>query len=62
MKHLLKLDEKGFIVTDRTMKTSKEGIFAVGDVRNSPFRQVITAVADGAVASMYIDKYFMEIG
>jgi len=45
-----------------TMKTSKEGIFAVGDVRNTPFRQVITAVADGAVASMYIDKYFMEKG
>jgi thioredoxin reductase (NADPH) len=62
VKHLVDLDEKGFIATDTTMKTSKEGIFAVGDVRTTPFRQVITAVADGAVASMYIDKYFMEKG
>jgi thioredoxin reductase (NADPH) len=45
-----------------TMKTSDEAIYAIGDVRNTPFRQVITAVADGAVAAMYVDKYFLEQG
>ena len=42
------------------MKTSHEGIYAIGDVRDTPLRQVITAVADGAVASMQVDKYFLE--
>ena len=62
IKHLVDTDEKGFIITDMTMKTSEEGIFAIGDVRTTPFRQVITAVADGAVAAMYVDKYFLEQG
>jgi thioredoxin reductase (NADPH) len=50
-------DNKGFILTDETMKTSQEGVFAVGDVRNTPLRQVITAVSDGAVAGVYAVKY-----
>jgi len=62
VKDLVHTDEKGFIMTDMTMKTSEQAIFAVGDVRNTPFRQVITAVADGAVAAMYVDKYFLELG
>jgi len=60
VKHLVNTDQKGFIITDATMKTSHEAVFAVGDVRNTPFRQVITAVSDGAVAAMYADKYFLE--
>lgn len=60
IKDLVKTDIKGFIITDNTMKTSHEAIFAIGDVRVTPLRQVITAVADGAVASMYADKYFLE--
>ncbi|GHU23306.1 thioredoxin reductase [Spirochaetia bacterium] len=43
-------DESGFIVTDQTMLTSIPGLFAVGDVRASPFRQIVTAAGDGAVA------------
>jgi len=62
IKHLVDTDQKGFIIADMTMKTSHEAIFAIGDVRNTPFRQVITAVADGAVAAMYVDKYFLEQG
>jgi len=62
VKHLVDTDEKGFIITDMIMKTSREGIFAIGDVRTTPLRQVITAVADGAVAAMYVDKYFLEQG
>ncbi len=50
-------DAKGFIVTDETMKTSIDGVFAVGDVRTTPLRQVITAAADGAVGAVYAVKY-----
>ena len=50
-------DNKGFIITDNTMKTSIEGVYAVGDVRNTPLRQVITAVSDGAVGAVYAAKY-----
>lgn len=50
-------DAKGFIVTDEKMQTSVEGVFAVGDVRTTPLRQVITAAADGAVAAVYAVKY-----
>lgn len=50
-------DAKGFIVTDDKMQTSVEGVFAIGDVRTTPLRQVITAAADGAVAAVYAVKY-----
>jgi thioredoxin reductase (NADPH) len=57
VKDLVEIDGKGFIITDSRMATSLPGIFAVGDVRNTPLRQVITAVADGAVAAMYVCKF-----
>jgi len=60
VKDLAKLDEKGFIITNSQMEASLPGIFAVGDVRNTPLRQVITAVADGAVAAMYVDKFLSK--
>lgn len=50
-------DAGGFIVTDETMATSVEGVFAVGDVRKTPLRQVITAASDGAVGAVYAVKY-----
>lgn len=50
-------DKKGFIITDETMATSINGVFAVGDVRNTPLRQVVTAVSDGAVGAVYAVKY-----
>lgn len=53
----LEQDAKGFIVTSKTMETSVSGVFAVGDVRNTPLRQVITAAADGAVGAVYAVKY-----
>lgn len=53
------LDSDGFIVTDRYMRTNVKGIYAAGDVRDTPLRQIITAAADGAVAATsaihYID-------
>lgn len=53
----LEQDKAGFIMTDETMKTSIDGVFAVGDVRKTPLRQVITAAADGAVGAVYAIKY-----
>ena len=53
----LEQDAKGFIITTPTMQTSVDGVFAVGDVRNTPLRQVITAAADGAVGAVYAVKY-----
>ncbi len=50
-------DQHGFIITDETMKTSIDGVFAVGDVRKTPLRQVITAAADGAIGAVNAVKY-----
>ncbi|MCF8094976.1 MAG: thioredoxin-disulfide reductase [Desulfobacteraceae bacterium] len=56
------LDENGFIRADQRMQTSVPGVYAAGDVRNTPLRQVVTAVGDGAVAateaSHYIENSF----
>ena len=54
-------NEAGFIVTDETMQTSVPGVFAAGDVRTTPLRQVITAAADGAVAGCYAVKYLEKL-
>ena len=56
----LEQNEAGFIVTDETMQTSVKGVFAAGDVRTTPLRQVITAAADGAVAGCFAVKYLEE--
>jgi thioredoxin reductase (NADPH) len=48
---VVKTDEAGYIITDERMASSVPGLFAAGDVRASPFRQVITAAADGAIAA-----------
>ena len=53
----LQQNEAGFIITDETMQTSVQGVFAIGDVRATPLRQVITAAADGAIAGCYAVKY-----
>lgn len=54
-------DANGFIITDSTMQTSVEGVFAAGDVRNTPLRQVITATSDGAISAVYASKYLEEL-
>lgn len=53
----LEQDASGFIITDETMQTSLEGVFAIGDVRKTPLRQVITAASDGAIGAVYAVKY-----
>lgn len=57
----LNCDSAGFIITDETMQTSIEGVFAVGDVRTTPLRQVITAASDGAVGAVYAVKYLEQL-
>ena len=53
----LVLDEQGYIPTDAYTQTAVAGVFAVGDVRNTPLRQVVTAVADGALAVHQAEIY-----
>ncbi len=48
---LVDLDDQGFIVTNEWMETNVPGIFAAGDCRSKPLRQIITAVSDGATAA-----------
>ena len=57
----LRQNENGFIITDDKMNTNIEGVYAVGDVRNTPLRQVITAVSDGAIAGVEASKYLMNL-
>ncbi len=53
----LSLDKGGYIVAGETTETSVPGVYAVGDVRTKPLRQVVTAVADGAVAVHMAEEY-----
>ncbi len=57
VKNQVKLDESGYIIADETTKTNLGGVFAVGDVRTKPLRQVVTAVGDGANAVYYAENY-----
>ena len=47
----------GYILTDAGMRTNLPGVFAAGDVRAKPLRQVVTAVSDGAIAATQAEKY-----
>lgn len=57
VKDLVEMDKLGRIITDHKMKTSTTGLFAAGDVRNTPLRQVVTAVSDGAIAAINAEEY-----
>jgi thioredoxin reductase (NADPH) len=51
------LDEWGYVVTGPDMKTSIPGVFAAGDVRTTPLRQIVSAASDGAIAAMQAYHY-----
>lgn len=57
VKDLAELDEQGYIITDKSQKTSVDGLYAAGDICVKPLRQVITAASDGALAATELEKY-----
>jgi len=57
---LLRLDKDNYIITDERMTTSIDGIFAAGDVRAKPLKQIVTAVGDGAIAAVSAERYIEE--
>lgn len=56
-KNQLELDDSGYIRADESTRTNIDGVFAVGDIRTKAVRQIVTAAADGAVASHYAEEY-----
>ncbi|MFV0517008.1 MAG: thioredoxin-disulfide reductase [Aminipila sp.] len=61
VKNQLDLDKQGYIVADETTCSSLSGVFAVGDIRTKPLRQIVTAAADGAVASKYVEDFLNNV-
>lgn len=54
----IELDDAGGVVTDDSMEsTTSKGVFAIGDIRNTPYKQVVVAASDGCVAAMSIEKF-----
>ncbi len=56
----VEMDERGYLLGDVNMKTNIEGVFVAGDCRQKPLRQVVTATADGAIATISAEKYIEE--
>lgn len=56
----INLSKGGYIITDENMKTNIKGVFAAGDVREKEFRQITTAVADGTIAALAVERFIME--
>jgi len=57
----VKRDSGGFILVDSKMQTSVPGVFAVGDVRDTPLRQVVTAAGDAAIAAVSAEHYIEDM-
>ena len=57
VKGQLKLDEGGYVIAGESTQTSLPGVYAVGDVRTKKLRQIVTAVADGAMAVYMAEEY-----
>jgi thioredoxin reductase (NADPH) len=58
--NLVDRDEAGFIMTDEDLGTKTRGLFAAGDVRRKSLRQISTAVGDGALAAVNLEKHVLE--
>lgn len=57
----LDIDEYGYIIADETTRTAIPGVFVAGDVRTKPLRQIVTAVADGAMAAEQAQEYISSL-
>lgn len=53
-------NESGYIITNDKMETNIPGVYAVGDIRNTPLRQIVTAVSDGAIAVISARNYLQS--
>ena len=60
VKDLVELNEKGEVKVDLNMKTSCDGLFAAGDIRENSVKQVVAAAGDGAVAAINAIKYIKD--
>jgi thioredoxin reductase (NADPH) len=56
----IRLDEKGFIVTDEYMRTNIPGVYAAGDIRSKQVRQIAPAVSDGMIAAINVERDFFR--
>lgn len=57
----LSLDADGYLIADESTRTSIEGVYAIGDVRQKPLRQIVTATADGATAAYFAEEYLSSV-
>jgi len=55
------MSDYGYILTDEYMHTNIPGVFACGDIREKPLRQVVTAASDGAIAAFFAEKHIEGI-
>lgn len=60
LKDKINLTERGYIETDERLQTTAKGVFACGDVRNNPIKQIATAVGEGAIAGTEANKYVLK--
>ena len=61
VKDIAELNEQGYIITDKSQKTSVDGLYAAGDICIKPLRQVVTAASDGALAATELEKYVAKV-
>ena len=57
LRDIVQLSESGHVPTDNWMKTGRDGLYAVGDIRQDSARQAITAAGDGATAAIAAARY-----
>lgn len=60
--NLVERDASGFIITDGNLSTKTSGLYAAGDVRSKMLRQISTAVGDGALAAVNLERFIVEQG
>jgi thioredoxin reductase (NADPH) len=57
---LVERDGAGFVATDENLATKTYGLYIAGDVRKKALRQITTAVGDGALAAVSLERYILE--
>jgi thioredoxin reductase (NADPH) len=56
----LQMDEEGYVITDKLMRTNIEGVFAAGEIQDPIYRQVGTSVGQGTAAAMSLERWLSE--